>query len=412
MAWTATREATIGGDLDTWGAYEQAHNRLALGINTMHVYLKNVASVWVPYLTVGKLGVDDGSQRWVVVNDAEVDLRDWDYPAVQSCWVAVEVEVVSGAPVLTVDVHVAGGASGPLVLPPVFLAAYDGAKGGYYMSATKWCVALLWLDASGEVGNIINPVASSAEWVLYYPEWDIVTGATTITLTLPQASTVKKGDVVRVRLNEASGAGRVSLEPDAADTMATRNGTALTAFNLLYLADWVELVSDGVSVWRVRDFNEISAWQSTTTTWSAATTAPGKGTIVTDVIKYQRRGNLLFCDGKYMHSAAGSAGSGLYRLTPPGSLSLDTSEIVGYGETTSYKIRGIAMIHGNVNEIAKYDMEAYVRVTTDGYVVFCPFADDYTSATWTHASPVNFGSALLRVDFKFDIPVDEFVQYL
>jgi hypothetical protein len=407
MAYTATREAIDGGDLDTWAQYQQAHDRLSIGLCTADLFISGGAA----YMRKGKIGLYNGTTRYVIDNSADASISVAGLTA--SRWAQVEVSVVAGA--VVVEVASMGSEVERLVTPSTFLAAYDGSKGGHYLSTTKRCIGLLWVDSTGAVANIINPVANERAWSLYYPEHDVVTGAGDTTLKLPLAASCKKGEKVRVRLSEDSGAGLALIGPNTGDTLVARDGSSLAYFYLRYFADWAEFASDGASEWRVCDFNYESTWQSTTTAWSASTTPPTKGTVVSDVIKFQRRGNLLFCDGKYMQSAAGSAGNGTYRLTIPWALTLDTSEIVGYGDTTSYKERGIATLTNQAAEVAPTTYAGRICVTTDGYLIFRfwnPTASGDQLNLWTHASAVNFGSTVLRIDFKFDLPIEQFAQYL
>lgn len=155
MAEVATREPIDGGDSGVWGQYELAHNRLSQGLNTRDLFLDGATLK----LRKGKLGLYDGTTRWVILNTADATIAIAGLTV--SCWARVELSVVAG--VVVTEITSIAGQTNPSVVPSTFTGAYDGTKGGYYISATKRCVGLVFINSAGAVATIVNGVPSVRE---------------------------------------------------------------------------------------------------------------------------------------------------------------------------------------------------------------------------------------------------------
>lgn len=73
-------------------------------------------------------------------------------------------------------------------------------------------------------------------------------------------------------------------------------------------------------------------------TVGAVTTAPTKGTVVTDVCKYWRFKQFLFMRWDYLQSAGGTAGSGVYLFPIPAGLTIDVAK---YGLNSAERTMGV-----------------------------------------------------------------------
>lgn len=150
MAFIVTRKALIGGDNNTWGANQQGLDKLHIGANTIEAYI----TAGVLYLSPGMMGLYDGSQDWNVTNSAAFAPSLLGLTV--SCWASVEISVVAGVPVITLTSI--GGATDPKTIPASFTGSYDGTKGGHYITGTKRCHSLVWLNAAGVPEGVINSI--------------------------------------------------------------------------------------------------------------------------------------------------------------------------------------------------------------------------------------------------------------
>jgi hypothetical protein len=148
MSDIATRQAIDGSDDGIWAAYEQAHNHLAIGENSRKL------SVVAGDLTLSKgyLGYYNGSQYYVIANSASRIISVAGLTV--SLWARIELSVVAGSVVTEITSIV--GANDPLTLPASFTSAYDATKGGVYISSTKRCIGLVFINAAGSVAIIVN----------------------------------------------------------------------------------------------------------------------------------------------------------------------------------------------------------------------------------------------------------------
>lgn len=211
MADVAVRQALNGGDADVWAAFEQAHNHLAIGVNTRRVYL----DAGTLYLGPGRVGLDNGSNFYAISNDTERSLSVAALTA--SCWASIELSVVAG--VVTTTLTSLAGETDPAVLPAAFTGAYDGEKGGFYITGTKRCIAVIWINAGGDVEGIVNGIGNCEGWSGYSISDDAID---------IEYSFLRIGDVLphaAITVEVTSGGGGVTVNtPD----VTTFSGASLT----------------------------------------------------------------------------------------------------------------------------------------------------------------------------------------
>jgi len=265
-----------GGNIGVWASPEHEILRLGLGACTPLLYLDGADLK----LSQGRIGLDDGSQEGAVEIDTVTTLSV--AALTVSLWARVEVSRTYTTPAITLTSIV--GASDPAALPAGFTGAYDGAKQGYYVTATKRVIGLVWINAAGAVEGIVNVGAGSdyagyatsndAYDVLYYflsPKYVIpqtvevnittqtavftagitarvnhelvTTGASSFLANIPAQATWKGR---RIRIEKVdTGAGAVTVTPNGAETLGT---VGATAFPLRRQGDYIELMSAGTMI--------------------------------------------------------------------------------------------------------------------------------------------------------------------
>ena len=156
MANTFYRKPTIGGDIGSWGPYNDALNDASLGVLSSKLYNDGGALK----VSVGKIGINNGTNRGICDIDTvtTVDLSG----VSNSIWAAIEMSI-SGTAVTFTATDIAG-ATDPAALPASFKAAFDGAKGGFYIDPTKRLVGLAWKNSSGVLLAVINTVGGVEDW--------------------------------------------------------------------------------------------------------------------------------------------------------------------------------------------------------------------------------------------------------
>jgi hypothetical protein len=273
MAFSALSKALIGGMLNTWGANQQGMDKLHIGANTIEAYI----TAGVLYLSSGMMGLYDGSQDWNITNSAAAAVSVAGLAA--SCWASVEISVVAGVPVITLTSI--GGATNPASIPASFTGAYDGTKGGYYITGTKRCHSIVWINAAGAAAGVINQIGGCDGYVGYgtsdnssltiyqfeklgfqfdydYTLRFITTGISYVvsntlidqtiyiiggrTVTLPDA-TKNKGRKIRI-LKSDDNAWWVKMIATAG-TLNSKSGTAMTSAYIRRYMDSVTWISDG-----------------------------------------------------------------------------------------------------------------------------------------------------------------------
>lgn len=148
MANTFQRQAISGGDQGVWGPIENAQNTIALSLNTAALYLDTA----VLKLSKGNIGLDDDSQKGICVMDTVYSFSLVGLTA--SRWARIEISRTGTT--INLAITSIAAASSASVLPTSELAAYDGEKGGYYLTATKRIIGFAWINAAGAVEGIVN----------------------------------------------------------------------------------------------------------------------------------------------------------------------------------------------------------------------------------------------------------------
>jgi len=156
MANTFYRKPAIGGDVGAWGPYNDALNDASLGVLTGKLY-NDGGALKVPAC---KIGINNGTNRGICDIDTVTTISLAGVS--NSIWAAIEMTVAGTAVTFTAtDI---AGATDPAALPAGFTGAFDGAKGGFYLTATKRCIGLAWKNSSGVLLAIINTVGGVEDW--------------------------------------------------------------------------------------------------------------------------------------------------------------------------------------------------------------------------------------------------------
>jgi len=148
MANTFYRKPTIGGDVGAWGPYNDALNDASLGVLTGKLY-NDAGALKVP---VCKIGIDNGTNRGICDIDTVTTISLAGVS--NSIWAAIEMSI-SGTAVTFTATDIAG-ATDPTIIPASVRAAFDGAKGGFYLTATKRCIGLAWKHTTGVLLAVVN----------------------------------------------------------------------------------------------------------------------------------------------------------------------------------------------------------------------------------------------------------------
>jgi hypothetical protein len=142
------KECIDGGDSGVWGLKELRQNRPSLGINTCRLY-DNAGTL---EMTTGIIGIDYGSNRGVTLFDTLTTPIDISGIA-NSRWFYIELSISGSTPsIIATDT----GDSSYWTLPAVFTGAYDRAKAGYYINASKRCIGMGWKNSTGVLKGVVN----------------------------------------------------------------------------------------------------------------------------------------------------------------------------------------------------------------------------------------------------------------
>lgn len=150
------REPINGGDSNVWGPKEQNQNHAALGAGTSILYDNS----GVLTLSPGKIGIDTGSGKGIIsVESAEI-INFASIP--NSRWFYVEC-VVSAATATFQAVEIAAGTD-PAILPATFTGAFDGTKGGFYITSSRRVIGLGWKSSGGDLEGVVNTLPFIDGW--------------------------------------------------------------------------------------------------------------------------------------------------------------------------------------------------------------------------------------------------------
>jgi hypothetical protein len=148
------RVATPGGDDGVWDEYEEPINLLGLGNNTLKLY--NDAGTLK--LAQGRCGLDDSSSKGACIVDTITTITIAVLTA--SLWAKVELSKTASA--LNIEITSIAGENDPETLPASFTGGYDADKQGFYISATKRCIGLVWINAGSAIEGIVNCLAGES----------------------------------------------------------------------------------------------------------------------------------------------------------------------------------------------------------------------------------------------------------
>jgi hypothetical protein len=154
MANRVSRFPIPGGDDGLWDEYEEPVNLLGLGNNTLKLY----NDMGTLKLAQGRCGLDDSSSKTVCIVDAITTISI--AALTDSLW--AKVELSKTASTLNIEITSIAGASDPSALPASFTGGYDADKQGFYITATKRCIGLVWINAGSAIEGIINCLAGES----------------------------------------------------------------------------------------------------------------------------------------------------------------------------------------------------------------------------------------------------------
>lgn len=148
MANTFYREPLDGGDLDNWGRKDQEQPRRSIGEITCKLFDDSGALK----LTIGRIGFDNGSNKGTAYIDTETTISLAGVS--NSNWALIELSVSGTTP--TIAATDLSGATDESQIYTTFTSFYDPEKGGFYVTATKRVIGLVYKDSGGSLSSILN----------------------------------------------------------------------------------------------------------------------------------------------------------------------------------------------------------------------------------------------------------------
>jgi len=148
MANTFYREPLDGGDLDNWGRKDQEQPRRSIGEITCKLFDDSGTLK----LKVGRIGFDNGSSKGTAYIDTETIISLAGVS--NSNWALVELSVSGTTP--TIAATDLSGATDESQVYTTFTSFYDPEKGGFYVTATKRVIGLVYKDSGGSLSSILN----------------------------------------------------------------------------------------------------------------------------------------------------------------------------------------------------------------------------------------------------------------
>lgn len=146
------REAIDGADDEIWAQYEIEQNRAgAIGQLTTRLY----DDAGVLKCAIGKIGFDNGSNRGVIDIDTITDIPIAGLTV--SRWAQVEISVSGTLP--SFEITSIAAAATVSTLPIQLTNNYDETKQGFYITATKRLLGVVWIDGAGNLDGIVNCLA-------------------------------------------------------------------------------------------------------------------------------------------------------------------------------------------------------------------------------------------------------------
>lgn len=148
MANTFYREPVEGADENSWAPLLLSIIAESIGAYNSYLYDDSGALK----LTRGKIGIDDNTNRGVVVLDTEETI---DLSSVSSGnWAKIEMSVSGIIPSFSAsDIS---GATDPETIPVDFSSAYNNEKNGFYIIPTSRTIGVVWVNSSAVLKGIVN----------------------------------------------------------------------------------------------------------------------------------------------------------------------------------------------------------------------------------------------------------------
>lgn len=148
MSNAAFRKPIVGGDDNAWATYNDAFIKSAVGEYTAYLY----DDAGTLKISPGRIGINNGTDFYSCIIDTATSI---DISGVtNSRWAQIEMAVSGGVPVFTATTIAAGTDASST--PTAFKNSWDTAKAGFYISATKRCIGIIWKSAAGTLFGIIN----------------------------------------------------------------------------------------------------------------------------------------------------------------------------------------------------------------------------------------------------------------
>lgn len=148
MANTFFRKPIIGADDNTWALYNDQFILTAIGSCRSFLYDDSGTLK----ISIGKIGIDNGSIKGISDIDTITTIDFSGVPT--SNWAKIEMSV-SGTGVSFSASDIAGKTD-PAIIPVEFTSSWDGSKEGFYISADKRCVGLIYKSSVPDLACIIN----------------------------------------------------------------------------------------------------------------------------------------------------------------------------------------------------------------------------------------------------------------
>lgn len=142
------RKAVVGADNNAWAAFNDSWIRAAIGELSAELY-NDAGTLKV---TKGRAGINDGVTEGIAILDT---IETPSLAAVSNgIWAKVEMTVAGTA--VTIAAADIAGATDESTIPASVKAAYDYDKRGYYLTASKRLLGIVYKRTGGTVGRIVN----------------------------------------------------------------------------------------------------------------------------------------------------------------------------------------------------------------------------------------------------------------
>jgi hypothetical protein len=130
----------LGADYNVWANFLLPQLQASVGLFSGRL----VNSGGTLTLPVCHIGIDSGTSKGIIETGGDsIGLSGCS----NSNWIAIEISVAGTTYTLTAtDI---AGATDPTIIPASVRAAWDGLKGGFYLTASKRLIGLAWKDAGG-----------------------------------------------------------------------------------------------------------------------------------------------------------------------------------------------------------------------------------------------------------------------